>query len=178
MVLSIYQIVILPMQRFLFSQKGWALAPNPGAPDIGNIIKDLDTFKRRTRLQLFFSEPNHDPPGSDTQSGNPFEHKSFKLKSSFNPVGPFQLESVFCSIEQDLHRQKYRESRKKNLTKEEYKAIRSLKDNKDIVIKAADKGSAIVTLDKQSYINEGQKQLNSTQFYESTASHLTGEVLH
>ena len=77
-----------------------------------------------------------------------------------------------------MQRQKYRELKKKNLTKEEYKAIRSLKNNKDIVIKPADKGSAIVILDKLSYINEGEKQLNNTQFYEPTDSDLTGEVIH
>ena len=50
--------------------------------------------------------------------------------------------------------------------------------NKDIVIKPADKGSAIVILDKQSYINEGQRQLLNTQFYEETDSDHTGEVIH
>ena len=53
--------------------------------------------------------------------------------------------------------------------KEEYKAIKSLKNNK---------GSAIVILDKQSYISEGQKQLKNTQFFEPTDSDLTGEVIH
>ena len=82
---------------------------------------------------------------------------------------------MFCSIQQD---KKYRESREKHLTKEEYKAIRSLRSNKDIVIKPADKGSAIVIMDKLSYINEGQKQPHNTQFYEQTSSDLTGEVIH
>ena len=50
--------------------------------------------------------------------------------------------------------------------------------NKDIIIKPADKGSAIVILDKQSYINEGQEQLHNTQFYEEADSDLTGEVIH
>ena len=112
----------------------------------------------------------------NTQSGVPCEHKSSKLKSSFNPIGPFQLESMFYSIEQDLHRQKYREPKKKNLTNEEYKAIKSL--NKNIIIKPVDKRSAIFILDKQSYINEGQRQLHNTQFYEDTDSGLTGEMIH
>ena len=46
---------------------GLGFCPTPGAPDIGIIIQDLDVFKRRTRLQLFFSESYQDPPGSDTQ---------------------------------------------------------------------------------------------------------------
>ena len=61
-----------------------------------------------------------------TPSGGPFEQKSFNLESSFNLVQPFQLKSRFSCIEQDLHRQNYRKTRKKNLTKEEYKTIRSL----------------------------------------------------
>ena len=57
-------------------------------------------------------------------------------------------------------------------------AIRSLRNKKEIIIKPADKGSAIVILDKSSYINEGQKQLNNTHFYEETSRDLTGKVIH
>ena len=85
---------------------------------------------------------------------------------------------MFHSIEQDLHRQKYKEPKNKNLTKEEYKAIKSLKNSKDIIIKPAVKGSAIVILDKESYINEEQRQLNDTKFYEKTNSNHTGEVIN
>ena len=50
--------------------------------------------------------------------------------------------------------------------------------NKDIIIKPVDKGSEIVILNKQSYINEGQRQLHNTQFYEETDSDLMGGVIH
>ena len=42
--------------------KGLGFCPTPGAPDIGNIIHDLNAFKR-TRLQPF----SQDPPGNDNQ---------------------------------------------------------------------------------------------------------------
>ena len=158
--------------------KGLGFCPTPGAPDIGDIIQDLDKFKRKTRIQLFLIDPNQCSEPETIPSGGPFEHRSFKLKSTFNPVGPFQLESMFHSIEQDLHRQKYKQPRKKNLTKEEYKAIKSLKNNRNIIIKPADKGSAVVILDKEYYINEGQRQLNDTKFYEKTTSNHTGEVIN
>ena len=45
-------------------------------------------------------------------------------------------------------------------------------------MKPADKGSAVVILDKLSYINEGQKQFQNTQFCEQSDSELTGEVIH
>ena len=94
------------------------------------------------------------------------------------PVGSYQLKSMFCSIERDLDRQKYKEPKKKNLIKEEFKAIRSLNKNNSIIIKPANKGSVIVILNKQSYKDEGQRPLHDTQFYEETDSDLTGEVIH
>ena len=93
-------------------------------------------------------------------------------------MGPFQLETMFYSIEQDLHRIKYRQPRKKNLTKEEYHSIKSLRNHPDIIIKPADKGSAIVIQDKHNYIAEGERQLQNEQFYEETQTDLTGEVIH
>ena len=41
--------------------KGLHFCPTPGAPDIGDIMQDLDEFKRKTRLQLFFSGTTQDP---------------------------------------------------------------------------------------------------------------------
>ena len=37
--------------------KGLGFCPTPGAPDIGDIIQDLDNFKRKTRIQLFCTDP-------------------------------------------------------------------------------------------------------------------------
>ena len=157
--------------------KGLGFFPTPGAPVIGNIIQDLDVFKRKTRLNLFFSGSNQDPKKQNTQSGGPFEHKSLKLKSTFNPAGPFQLETMFYSIEQDLYRLKYRQPRKKNLAIEEYQSIKSLRNLSNIIIKPADKGSAIVILDRDNYVKE-ERQLHNDYFYEETDTDLTGEVIH
>ena len=53
-----------------------------------------------------------------------------------------------------------------------------MKNNENVIIKPADKGRAIVILDKQLYINEGQRQLHNTQFYEETDLDHTGEVIN
>ena len=34
--------------------KGLGFCPTPGAPDIGNIIQDLDVFKRENKIELVF----------------------------------------------------------------------------------------------------------------------------
>lgn len=48
---------------------------------------------------------------------------------------------------------------KPNLTKEEVKALRSLQNDPLIVIKPADKGSAVVIMDRDQYVLEGHRQL-------------------
>ena len=85
---------------------------------------------------------------------------------------------MFYSIEHDLLRLKYKQPRKKNLTKEEYQSIKCLRNHPDIIIKPADKGSAIVIQDKHNYVTEGERQLHNEQFYVETEIDLTGEVIH
>ena len=52
-----------------------------------------------------------------------------------------------------------------NTTKQERKAMKSLKKNQDIIIKPADKGVAIIILNKEDYIKEGMRQLSNTNHY-------------
>ena len=54
---------------------------------------------------------------------------------------------------------------KYNLDRLELEAIKKLKSNKDIIIKPADKGGALVVMDKSNYLIECYKQLNDKQYY-------------
>jgi hypothetical protein len=54
---------------------------------------------------------------------------------------------------------------KSNLTKQEWLALKQLKQNPDIIIKPADKGGNIVIMNTQDYINEGLRQLSDQQYY-------------
>lgn len=53
----------------------------------------------------------------------------------------------------------------KNLNKEEINALQELKKAKHIVIKPADKGSAVVIMDREQYILEAQRQLDNSMYY-------------
>lgn len=53
-----------------------------------------------------------------------------------------------------------------NLTKPELAAIAQLRNNKDVVIKPADKGGAVVIMDREAYKSEGLRQLNNNKYYE------------
>uniref|UniRef100_A0A8C9ZVX9 Uncharacterized protein n=1 Tax=Sander lucioperca TaxID=283035 RepID=A0A8C9ZVX9_SANLU len=54
---------------------------------------------------------------------------------------------------------------KSNLSKFENEALRQLSENNDIVIKPADKGSAVVLMDRKDYLWEGHRQLSDQNYY-------------
>ena len=63
----------------------------------------------------------------------------------------------------------------RNLKKEEWKAITTLRNNKYIVIKLADKGRNIVIMNTQDYLQEGLKQLSDSNHYETLEEDPTQE---
>ena len=57
-----------------------------------------------------------------------------------------------------------------NLTREERSALYNLKNDKNIVIKSADKGSAVVVWDRDDYIKEAEDQLGDKDIYEEVCN--------
>ena len=55
-----------------------------------------------------------------------------------------------------------------SLSKEEWETVRTLADDRNIVIKKADKGWGIVTRGRNDYITEEESQLKNEQVYKKT----------
>ena len=72
---------------------------------------------------------------------------------------------------------KTKQNNKDNISKAERLALRSLKENKDIVINKADKGSTVVVLNKKDYIEEGLKHLDSPYVYKQPKSDTTPFIM-
>ena len=53
-----------------------------------------------------------------------------------------------------------------NLTKEERDALYSLRDDTIIIIKVADRGSAVIAWNREDYLKEAYKQLEDREAYE------------
>ena len=98
------------------------------------LIHDFNDFCRRMRLKWHFrDEPN-------TFSEIPaFRHES----TWFPPKGHPCLE-VLIQVEAELFKLSGSSIRYSNMSKDEWDAIRSLADDRRIVIKRADKGSCVV----------------------------------
>ena len=73
------------------------------------------------------------------------ETPAFSTKSTWNPPKGHPCLEVFLSqVENDLFQITKEDLRYSNLSKEEWRAIRSLADDRSIVIKKADKGSCVM----------------------------------
>ena len=98
---------------------------------------------------------------------NEFDQNKFKPKSTFNPRNKdAAIEIYLSSLEEKLMNIEIPQSKYNNLTREERSALYNLKNDKNIVIKSADKGSAVVAWDRDYYIKEAEDQLGHKDIYE------------
>ena len=105
----------------------------------------------------------------------PFDHQRFKNKSGWSPPGPRALEAFILRNKVGLNKKPIHAPRHNNLTLEEEHALKALKEDLNIIIKPADKGSAVVVMSKKDYILEGLRQLGDHNFYKEVDTNLTQE---
>jgi len=79
-------------------------------------------------------------------------------KSVFNII----CQNTNIAAEKMFQRLKHKSIR--NLSEDEWKALKELKMNNDIIIYKADKGNAIVILNKSDYVSKMKSILNNRQF--------------
>lgn len=66
---------------------------------------------------------------------------------------------------------------KPNLNTSENQALQELRNNKNVVIKPADKGSSIVIMDREQYIFEAKRQLFNTTYYKKIGKPIFNETI-
>ena len=95
---------------------------------------ELEAFGRMLRLKWHFRNENKD-----------IHRDMFKLKSKFNPRNKdAAIELYLSSLEEKLMKVEVPKDKFNILTNSERKALYDLKNDKSIVIKSTDKGSAVV----------------------------------
>ena len=121
-----------------------------------NLQKDVAKYHRRLKLATHFGMGNDD------------ESPRFHLPSYWEPEEdklPDNLKQLIQRDRTTIRNIPGHLKEKNNLTTDQVRALRSLANNQDIVIKPADKGSRIVIMDRQQYIFEGLRQLNNPNHY-------------
>ena len=126
-------------------------------------MADSNDRRRRTRRVPF-------------ETAYPFEHRDFKLPSDFEPTAsPATLEAFIEYNELELAKATPVTPKFNNLSSAELQALKELRSRRDIIIKPADKGSAVVVMNLSDYVSEGQCQLVDGAFYKRVDEDLTQE---
>jgi len=139
--------------------KGLKFIPKPSHSNNSELTKSFEDYSRRIKLADFFEirpSPDQDPKSTL------FTEKSTWIPPDHN-IRSDILKSL-NTLEEELSDIPIKNVNS-NLTKIEQKAIKSLKQNGEIVIKSADKGSSVVILDKSDYLKEGHRQLSNPVHY-------------
>lgn len=114
---------------------------------------DLQAYHRRLKLKTFFEGKRKD------SRKVPFTHNS-DWTPSLSSL-PIQIRHIITADNYALRKLNWGQKVAPNLTRDETRALRQLRENTNIVIKPADKGNAIVILDRQQYTWEGERQLKN-----------------
>jgi hypothetical protein len=144
--------------------RGLKFCPN-SLPNKFQIHRDLYELERKLRCMEYFA--------THPYSNNFSITKQLGEKSSFCP--PLSLDSPIPNFMNnikkhvDLHLVKLKERKtgrpKYNLSYGEFQALKNLEKNSDIIIKPADKGGAIVILDRTMYIEKALEHLSDKNIY-------------
>ena len=147
--------------------KGLRFIPTPVTKENSiwhQLMRDFNQFARRMRLQYIYHGENNEP-------------HPFHVKTKWEPPAQqsVALETYLEEVRLQLAETEISKP-KNNLPCNEFKAIRELKDNREINIKKADKGSATVIMNKTDKITEGQIQLDDEENYRPLATPMVEET--
>ena len=124
-----------------YLSKGLNFYPTPSIVNKAELKEDIDNFSRRMRLKWHFK----DQPNNENVN-------KFKPKSKFNPKYENQLLETYLKVAENSIMEITEDGKVfSNLSKEEKQALNDLKNDKTIVIKSADKGSAVIVWDRDDY---------------------------
>ena len=155
--------------------KGLTFVDTPPPPDLGLIMEDIQKFHISIKRHLAIGKlPSYTQDATERiTSSTPFGNQKFRNPSKWNPPSPAIVEHMALLNESAILKSEPHKLTKRNLTSAEYKAKTSLTKNDSIVIKKADKGSAVVVQNKSDYISEGLRQLSDRNFYRLQEENLT-----
>lgn len=122
------------------------------------LTESLDNFDRSNRLKYFFrNHPRTEP-------------HPFKEKSNWNPPkASTAIEAYLKRVRTEVSQLHTRKATP-NLTPSQFKALKELASDQNLIIKNADKGSGIVLEDTCQYVRDGLEHLSDAAIYEKVAS--------
>ncbi|NJL81593.1 MAG: hypothetical protein HC917_27720, partial [Richelia sp. SM2_1_7] len=135
--------------------KGLNFSPSNYKPKPHQLDTDLLRFERTLQLRYFFNNDSYD-------NNRVFEKNPEWWPNKLNP-----LITKFCrELHAYLSKTLAKPTIHHNLNNKQQIALKQLIDNRNIVIKPADKGGGIVIMNKDMYLNKMNTLLNDTNTYD------------
>ena len=159
------KVIIHPKVNF----KGLKFTPTPRRNTI-EMEKDIHNFTRKLRLTEYFANENDITFDEEAQP-------LAKNKGTFHP--PRNRNKTLDIVVDDLNNQSFDNAatkNKSNISKNEWEAIKSLKENDSIVIKEADKSGVVVVMNKTHYCSMVVKILQDKVTYNKTNEYCNKKV--
>lgn len=159
---------ILNNHELSLLSKGLSFCPTPSKTDPLELHRDIHLFNRRLRLAYFFQDQT-----------NSFVPNPFRPQSGWVPRNGINSDlDTFINITSFLiGKPTTSTATYSNLSQNEIKALTSLRNNHNIVIKSADKGGAIVIMNRKDYLLEAERQLYNPEHYSEVQSDLTPNII-
>ena len=163
LVVTIFKDLPLSASEMSILKQGLSFIPTPHNVDEFEIRCDFEKFARRMRLFAHFDDnpiKDQSQPCKDNTTytfNDPFERLIPKTSSWTPPEGQHPSLDVFiskCRIDINNILNNHVTSMHSNTSSEDRNAIKRLQERKDIVIKPADKGGAIVVWHRDLYLQE------------------------
>ena len=152
--------------------KGLNFVPISKKLDEFSVKQDVEKFLRRVQLKASFHDKEDD---SNTSDKDTFETLQTRKSKWTPPEGQFaSLDFFINKCRHDINKLNFNRNTKfSNLSSEERAALQNLRKRKDIVVKAADKGGALVVWRADLDQKEALRQLSDTSFYAKVDKDLT-----
>ena len=151
-------------------KKGLQFVPTPKKMiSFEEFQKNIAELERRVALKLFFkNDINRRSKGFWIKSdwSPPYDDLTLRVTRRIREAG----EEIWTKIQEAAEMPSG-----SNLNSKESAAIAELRKNPDIVIKPADKGAAVVVLNKTDYVEEGMRQLSNEKYYRKISGPMTEE---
>ena len=154
--------------EYLVLSKGMKFVPqlnNKHAKSKTNVMKSFNKLARNLRCKY------------ELDDGSDYHTHPFYVCSNYKPpTAANAIENYIFHTKIEISNMKICTA-EHNMSKEEWKALSKLKQNKNIVIKPADKTKTIVIQNKSNYIKEGERQL-ALKHYKKIEHPTTEKIKH
>ena len=190
LVVTIPENLELTEQERCLLSKGLSYIPTRAHSDEYTAKADCEKFFRRLRLKAHFSsDPSNATPPSQpsNQCEDPFKTLKPSPSNWTPPPGKFAaLDYNISKCRREVKMLDFKQRvTKTNLSPQEKESLFSLRQRNDVVVKPADKGGAVVVWARDLYIQEAERQLSDSAFYQKLDRDLTmdhnnkvAEVVH